>query len=291
MKAEIKERIEMINRGEVPEGYKKTRIGIIPEDWEVITLGKLFRFNGGYPIPRNKLGEKGICYLHYGDIHTRNSNLIDVEKEKNALPKIAKTIDEINNNYLLDDGDIVFVDASEDLEGIGKSITILNMPSIPFVAGLHTIVAKDRKRILNKGFKRYFLSNYKVRKQFMFYATGVSVFGISRKNITKIEVGLPLFPEQEKIAQILSTWDKAIELKEKLIEEKKEQKKGLMQRLLTGEVRLPGFVGVWKEVRLKEVGKIITGTTPSTRKAEYYEDGTYPWITPTDIKENKYIYD
>lgn len=61
--------------------------------------------------------------------------------------------------------------------------------------------------------------------------------------------------EQEKIAEIISTWDKAIELKEKLIEEKKKQKSGLMQKLLTGKVRLPGFDGEWKNVRLGSVIK------------------------------------
>ncbi|MCM3024194.1 restriction endonuclease subunit S [Heyndrickxia ginsengihumi] len=66
---------------------------------------------------------------------------------------------------------------------------------------------------------------------------------------------LPPLPEQQKISSILSTWDKAIELKEKLIEQKKEQKKGLMQKLLTGEVRLPGFEGEWKEVRLGSILK------------------------------------
>ncbi|NMA85550.1 MAG: restriction endonuclease subunit S, partial [Epulopiscium sp.] len=70
---------------------------------------------------------------------------------------------------------------------------------------------------------------------------------------------IPPFNEQYKIALILSTWDKAIELKEKLIEQKKEQKKGLMQKLLTGEVRLPGFKEEWKIVRLGEIGKTYNG--------------------------------
>src|SRR5699024_11857017 len=59
--------------------------------------------------------------------------------------------------------------------------------------------------------------------------------GINEKEYAKLEIPLPNLNEQRKIASILSTWDKAIELKEKLIEQKKEQKKGLMQKLLTGE--------------------------------------------------------
>jgi len=72
--------------------------------------------------------------------------------------------------------------------------------------------------------------------------------------ISEITFPIPPIKEQQKIASILSTWDKAIELKEKLIEQKKQQKKGLMQKLLTGKVRLSGFVGEWKNVIL---GKLI----------------------------------
>ena len=62
-----------------------------------------------------------------------------------------------------------------------------------------------------------------------------------------------------------------------------------MQKLLTREVRLPGFEGEWGEVRLGDLGEIVTGTTPSTKTREYYEGGIYPWITPTDITTDKYI--
>ncbi|REJ22988.1 MAG: hypothetical protein C6W54_13155 [Bacillaceae bacterium] len=73
--------------------------------------------------------------------------------------------------------------------------------------------------------------------------------------ISEITFPIPPIKEQQKIASILSTWDKAIELKEKLIEQKKKQKKGLMQKLLTGEVRLPGYSGDWKKVKLGEILK------------------------------------
>ena len=79
----------------------------------------------------------------------------------------------------------------------------------------------------------------------------------------KTKLAVPLREEQQKIATILSTWDKAIELKEKLIEQKKEQKRGLMQKLLTGEVRLPGFEGEWKEVLLRDIFcRFSTGLNP-----------------------------
>ncbi|MED4891034.1 MULTISPECIES: restriction endonuclease subunit S [Heyndrickxia] len=91
--------------------------------------------------------------------------------------------------------------------------------------------------------------------------------------ISEITFPIPPIKEQQKIASILSTWDKAIELKEKLIEQKKQQKKGLMQKLLTGEVRLPGFDGEWKKVKLAKVVRKTKG-----KAVEYIEGGKFPAI-------------
>ncbi|MFC4558375.1 restriction endonuclease subunit S [Virgibacillus kekensis] len=89
--------------------------------------------------------------------------------------------------------------------------------------------------------------------------------GLNLKIIGSIKVDIPPLKEQQKIADILSTWDKAIELKVQLIEQKKEQKKGLMQKLLTGEVRLPGLDGEWEEVKLGDIGKTYNGLSGKTK--------------------------
>jgi len=225
-----------------------------PSDWVNYTFDELFAFEGGLSISRANLSNEGICYLHYGDIHKTNDNYINIEKNFDSIPKYNKPLESINKKYLLNDGDIVFADASEDYEGIGKAVVVKNPSNIPFISGLHTIVARDKTDVLNNEYKRFFLSDWNIRKQIMLMATGISVYGLSQENVRKIKVTLPKRQEQQKIASILSTWDKAIELKEKLIEQKKQQKKGLMQKLLTGEVRLPGFVGEWKNVIL---GKLI----------------------------------
>jgi len=76
----------------------------------------------------------------------------------------------------------------------------------------------------------------------------------------------PALSEQQKIADILSTWDKAIELKEKLIEEKKEFKRGLIQKLLTGKTRFPEFTDDWTEYQLKDICKFMKGSGLSKDK-------------------------
>ncbi len=72
-----------------------------------------------------------------------------------------------------------------------------------------------------------------------------------------MSLAVPPLKEQEKIAQILSTWDRAIEKQEELIKAKERLKKGLMQKLLTGKVRFKGFNEEWKEVRLGEIARFI----------------------------------
>lgn len=208
------------------------------DDWNEIPFNQIFNFEGGFTASRNDLGNKGIAYLHYGDIHKSNKNFIDVKKELTNIPKINLDIDKVPTKNLLKDGYIVFADASEDYEGIGKSITIFNPEEIPFINGLHTIVGIPKNGTLNKNYSRFFLLEQSIRKQMMFYAQGISVFGISQVYLKLIVAHLPFEPEQEKIAEILSTCEKAIELKEKELNQLKEQKRGLMQLLFTGIVRV-----------------------------------------------------
>lgn len=91
-------------------------------------------------------------------------------------------------------------------------------------------------------------------------AQGSTFEAINRGDIENMKILLPSIKEQQKIAAILATWDRAIALKERLVEQKRAQKKGLMQKLLAGEIRLPGFNGPWKEVTLGELGEFKTSS-------------------------------
>ena len=115
------------------------------------------------------------------------------------------------------------------------------------------------------------------------------------------ELPVPIPPrfEQCKIAKILSTWDKAISTTERLIDKSKQQKKALMQQLLTGKKRLlddsgVSFEGEWEEVTIGSTSKCFSGGTPSRSKVEYY-GGQIPWITSGKLNDrfivdvNEYI--
>ncbi len=111
--------------------------------------------------------------------------------------------------------------------------------------------------------------------------------GMAQKHLNvgaykELKVKLPPHPEQRKIAQILSTWDKAIATTERLLVNKQQQKKALMQRLLTGKQRFAGFEGEWQIVKLGSVAEMNSGGTPKSTIEDYY-GGQIPWVSIADM--------
>ncbi|MDC9754213.1 restriction endonuclease subunit S [Proteus mirabilis] len=124
-------------------------------------------------------------------------------------------------------------------------------------------------------------------------AGSTSVAAIYWKDLKNIKLTLPPLPEQRKIAKILSTWDKAVATTEKLIATSQQQKKALMQQLLTGKKRLVNpdtgkvFEGDWEEVRVANFGKVVTGNTPPKGDDSNY-GSDISWATAEDFK-GKYV--
>jgi type I restriction enzyme S subunit len=135
---------------------------------------------------------------------------------------------------------------------------------------------------LDNGYKCYCFQNRDIKRQFLFYAVGTKVSGISKTNIAKIFLPVPPLAEQCAIAEALSDVDALIAALDKLIAKKRDLKQAAMQKLLTGNQRLPGFSGEWEVKRLGELAEIISGGTPKTSEASYWQ-GSIKWCTPTDI--------
>ncbi|MGE4290620.1 MAG: restriction endonuclease subunit S [Desulfovibrio sp.] len=112
------------------------------------------------------------------------------------------------------------------------------------------------------------------------------------KDFAKIPVTFPPLPEQKMIARILSTWDKAIETVDKLIENSQQQKKALMQQLLTGKKRLPGFTGEWNTTKLNKLCNVRRGASPRPiSDAKWFADEGRGWIRIADAtaSESRYL--
>lgn len=256
-------------------GYKDSILGIIPDDWEVRKLKEVSkrvqRRNDCKPY-------EVLTISSIGGFLNQTERFSKVIAGKN----IAKYILLKKNEFAYNKGNsktypfgCIF-----RLEDYEKAL-------VPNVYYCFEIVNG-----ISEFYKHYFIAGKLNRQLSRVINTGVRNDGLLNLNVGDFfdaYVPAPPLEEQKKIATILSNWDKAIELKERLIELKKEQKKGLMQKLLTGEVRIPGFKGEWKEVQIKDMSKVVTGNTPSTKNNDFYENGIYPWITPSDINDSKYI--
>ena len=185
----------------------QTRLSGFHGEWEVKTLGDLFNFSGGYSASRSQLSTEGHCYLHYGDIHGATKTCVDARADYQDIPKFNIPLKRVLPGSLLKDGDVVFVDASEDDEGTSKHVVVVNKDSVPFISGLHTIVAKSKTNELVHEYRRYCFQTAAVRQQFLFYAVGKKVSGISKTNIPKLTLPVPSVPEQTAIADVLSDMD------------------------------------------------------------------------------------
>ncbi|MBL8326811.1 MAG: restriction endonuclease subunit S [Rubrivivax sp.] len=209
--------------------------------WTTRTLGEMFAFSGGLSASREQLSAEGIAYLHYGDIHLGTSTLLDLDAQHASVPKLDVPASEVPRKAWLDDGDVVFVDASEDDEGTSKHVVVRNVLARPFVAGLHTIVAKAKGADLDKEFRRYCFQSAAVKAQFKFFAVGTKVSGVSKGNIGKITLAFPSIEEQSAIATVLSALDTELEALEARLAKARALKQGMAQALLTGRIRLAPF--------------------------------------------------
>ena len=228
-----KRRIDQLRHGIVPEGYKRTKVGICPEDWVENVLGDIY-------TERKEPGNEGLPLLMVS-IH---SGVSDGEVGEKDLPKRFKRIEDKSQYKRAVVGDLVF-NMMRAWQGAIGSVRTEGMVSPAYV------VAKPNDMV-DPLFMDYYMKTNRMVHTIHRQSYGVTDFRLRLywESFAPIPCVLPPAREQKKIAEILTTQDKVIELKGKLLAEKQQQKKYLMQQLLTGRKRLPGFVGKWKEDNL-----------------------------------------
>ena len=176
----------------------------IPEEWEIKQVKEIFEFLKTGTNSRNDLAERGdVRYIHYGDIHQKWYLVLDCNSTE--IPFIAKK--KIKNVSLLQNGDLIIADASEDHEGSGTSVLIKNIGGKKIVSGLHTLALRDSSDHTASEFRAYITSIKFVKNQIIAYVTGISVYGLSKTNLKNIKIPIPSVTEQTKIASILSGVD------------------------------------------------------------------------------------
>jgi len=255
--------MEQIKRGNVPEGYKKTKAGILPAGWDVHMLGEcLSRVEKPVEVKPNKL---------YTQIGIRSHGKGIFYKE----PVTGAALGNKSVFWIEPDCFIVNIVFAWE-QAIGKTtqseVGMIGSHRFPMYRPVNDRVDID------------YLISYFLTKRGTDILEAASPGGAGRNKtlgqdrFLKSKITLPPIEEQQKIAAILTTQDKVIELKEKRLAEKQRQKKYLMQQLLTGKKRLPGFIGKWKTFGFNEIFITISTKGHQINKAEYETKGRYPVI-------------
>lgn len=214
----------------------RTRLPGFAGEWTDIRLGDHVSYVKTVALSRAQLDTKStLRYLHYGDIHTRSSVLLDAVSEE--MPRAETRL--AARAGLLQRGDLVFADASEDPAGVGKSVEIVDTPDTGVVPGLHTIAARFDKSVLADGFKAYLQFVPSFRDQLLRLAAGTKVLATTRSYISSITLTLPDVSEQTAIADVLLDAEREIEALSARLSKAQDVKTGMMQQLLTGRTRLP----------------------------------------------------
>ncbi len=258
----------------VPDGWKVYKVdGIASSDKNAMSTGPF-----GSAISSKYFTEKGIPVIRGGNL----SNKHDVKFIEKGFIFVSEEKAKEFKRSVVTSGDLIFT-----CWGTINQIGIIpQKSSYPY----YIISNKQMKLSINESiavpeYIYTLFSSYKLQHKIKSEAIGSSVPGFNLGQLKSISLTLPPLPEQQKIAKILSTWDKAIGTTERLIENSKQQKKSLMQQLLTGKKRLlddegKRFEGEWEDVRLDQVVSIGRGYA---FKSEQYSECGYKIVRVTNI--------
>lgn len=238
MTPQIKQRIEQIRRGEVPDGYKRTKVGLVPEEWDTPKAKEIF----------SSVSDKK---------YNENLEVLSATQDRGVIPRSQVDID-------------IKYDKSSVLgyKKVSKGNYVISLRS--FQGGIEYseydglvspayIVLKEKREICQLFFKTYFKTDDYIKR------LAVATYGIrdgksiSFEDFGTLRIPFPPLFEQKKIAEILQTQDKLIALQQKKIEELKKLKKAYLSKMFpkkgcnVPEIRFPGFTDPWEQRKFEEV--------------------------------------
>ncbi|AQW57134.1 restriction endonuclease subunit S [Vibrio owensii] len=210
-------------------------LGAIPEHWKVKRFRHLFEFGRGLGITKKDLKDEGIPCVNYGEIHSKFG--FEVDPDKHVLKCVEESYIESGYDSLLKNGDFVFADTSEDLDGAGN-FTYLNSEE-PTFAGYHTVIARLQTDDLPRYLAYLFESEmfrYQVRKS----VSGVKVYSVTQAILKSCFLWLPPKDEQASAVTFLDNKIKKIEsmisVNERAIDKLLEYRNNLILSVVTGQV-------------------------------------------------------
>ncbi len=229
-------------------GYKQTDIGIIPEDWNVKYLGDLANFYKGKFLPKSNISYSGkFKCIHYGELFTHYKEKIKDIRYKTNQP--------LNISFLSKSNDVLMPTSDVTPNGLAKASCVLEDNLI--LGGDILVIRMKEQAKLNGVFLSYFIRLHK--DEIMKRISGTTVYHLYASDIKDLLVHFPEIEEQNSIVSALMDIDGLINSLEELIVKKRNMKKAAIQKLITGEKRIPGFCTKWEKSPLEDLANFYKG--------------------------------
>lgn len=226
----------------IPHGYKATALGIIPQEWEVKKLGEVGKLLSGLTYTPSNIQSDGILVL-------RSSNI-----QNGVLAFDDNVYVKVSSYTPVKAGDILICVRNGSQNLIGKTALITQeAEGCAFGAFMAVFRSPISKYV-------FYLLGTELYRKYIFRNLGATINSINGSDLKKFRFPFPPLAEQRKIAEVLGVWDEAIEKQARLIEKLALRKRGLMQRLLSAKLRLPGFSEPWQKVNYSDILKEVRRT-------------------------------
>ena len=257
----------------------------IPLDWELRPFKSVFSYGKGLAITKENLQESGIPCLSYGQVHSKYP--FEVSPDKHQLPFVDPKYLLSDKKSLLNKGDFVFADTSEDIEGAGNFTQLISLSQV--FAGYHTIIARPKINADHR-YLAYLMESEEYRNQIRSQVKGVKVYSITKRILGSTKLWLPCLKLQKSISLYLDKQtagiDSLISEKQNFINLLKEKRQALISHVVTKgldldvEMKDSGVEWIgeipkhWKVKRLKHITKKVgSGKTPSGGAESYVSEG------------------
>lgn len=227
-----------MTKNNIPAGYKDSAVGIIPLEWEVKKVKSICN------IDANSLSSKTspdyeFDYISLSDVDNDSFEVIKSHQLFKTAPSRARRIVKRN--------DVVISTVRPNLQGF---FMIKNDVEDLIVSTGFSVLSPIK---CNPYYLLVYFFSEAITKQFYSLVVGSNYPAVNSSDVANLKIACPTLIEQQKIVEILRTWDEAIEKQSKLIKALEKRKKALIQLLLTGRVRLPGYTKKWKRIKIENV--------------------------------------
>jgi len=248
-------------------GYKQSEIGLIPGDWQILSLGSLGCFTKGQGIRKAEANSGAFPCVRYGEIYTHHNDII---RSFNSWisDDVAKT------SKRLRAGDLLFAGSGETKEEIGKCVAFLN--DCEAYAGGDIVILSPISGV--SAFLAYLFNSPIITRQKASKGQGDAVVHISARALQSVKAPIPPEAEQSAIAAALSDVDGLLAKLDQIIAKKRDLKQAAMQQLLTGQTRLPGFGGEWQRKSFAEALYRLNAKEHQVQASAYQDVGAFPVV-------------